>query len=64
MVTPRSVDRSDRLAKENEASFITSNTRRTTVRPPEKRLEAREESSDSDKDRFDPDYYEGDQTGE
>ncbi|KAE9295680.1 hypothetical protein PF008_g24197 [Phytophthora fragariae] len=35
MVTPRSVDRSDRLAKENEASFTTPNTRRTTVRPPE-----------------------------
>ncbi|KAE9209102.1 hypothetical protein PF002_g19204 [Phytophthora fragariae] len=64
MVTPRSVDRSDRLAKENEASFTTPNTRRTTVRPPEKRFEAREESSDSDEDRFDPDYYDGDQTGE
>ncbi|KAE8878751.1 hypothetical protein PF003_g37104 [Phytophthora fragariae] len=64
MVTPRSVDRSDRLAKENEASFTTPNTRRTTVRPPEKRFEAREESSDSDEDRFDPGYYDGDQTGE
>ncbi|KAE9162410.1 hypothetical protein PF005_g26010 [Phytophthora fragariae] len=66
MVTPRSVDRSDRLAKENEASFTTPNTRRTTVRPPERRFEARarEESSDSDEDRFDPDYYDGDQTGE
>ncbi|KAE8974392.1 hypothetical protein PR002_g25929 [Phytophthora rubi] len=64
MVTPRSVDRSDRLAKENEASFTTPNTRRTTVRPPEKKFEAREESSDSDEDRFDPDYYDGDQTGE
>ncbi|KAE9285492.1 hypothetical protein PF008_g26902 [Phytophthora fragariae] len=64
MVTPRSVDRSDRLAKENEASFTTPNTRRTAVRPPEKRFEAREESSDSDEDRFDPDYYDGDQTGE
>ncbi|KAE9012333.1 hypothetical protein PR002_g14831 [Phytophthora rubi] len=64
MVTPRSVDRSDRLAMENEASFTTPNTRRTTVRPPEKRFEAREESSDSDEDRFDPDYYDGDQTGE
>ncbi|KAE8967993.1 hypothetical protein PR002_g27886 [Phytophthora rubi] len=64
MVTPRSVDRSDRLAKENEASFTTPNTRRTTVRPPEKRFEVREESSDSDEDRFDPDYYDGDQTGE
>ncbi|KAE9008496.1 hypothetical protein PR001_g16679 [Phytophthora rubi] len=30
----------------------------------EKRFEAREESSDSDEDRFDPDYYDGDQTGE
>ncbi|KAE9188235.1 hypothetical protein PF005_g20137 [Phytophthora fragariae] len=50
MVTPRSVDRSDRLAKENEASFITPSTRRTTVRPPEKKFEAREESSDSDED--------------
>ncbi|KAE9109663.1 hypothetical protein PF006_g20626 [Phytophthora fragariae] len=59
MVTPTSVDRSDRLAKENEASFTTPNTRRTTVRPPEKRFEAREESSDSDEDRFDPDYYDG-----
>ncbi|KAE9276610.1 hypothetical protein PR003_g29015 [Phytophthora rubi] len=64
MVTPRSVDRSDRLAKENEASFITPNTRRTTVRPPEKKFEAREESSDSDEDRFDQDYCDGDQTGE
>ncbi|KAE9313016.1 hypothetical protein PR003_g19610 [Phytophthora rubi] len=64
MVTPRSVDRSDRRAKENEASFTTSNTRRTTVRPPEKKFEVREESSDSDEDRFDPDYYDGDQTGE
>ncbi|KAE8877773.1 hypothetical protein PF003_g38064 [Phytophthora fragariae] len=64
MVTPRSVDRSDRLAKENEASFTMPNTRRTTVRPPEKRFEAREESSDSDEDRFDPDYFDGDQTGE
>ncbi|KAE9156473.1 hypothetical protein PF004_g32580 [Phytophthora fragariae] len=64
MVTPRSVDRSDRLAKENEASFTTPNTRRTTVRPPENRFEAREESSDSDEDRFDPDYYDGGQTGE
>ncbi|KAE9279817.1 hypothetical protein PR003_g28127 [Phytophthora rubi] len=63
MVTPRSVDRSDRLAKENEASFTTPNTRRTTVRPPEKRFEVREESSDSGEDRFDPDYYDGDQTG-
>ncbi|KAE8973441.1 hypothetical protein PR001_g26307 [Phytophthora rubi] len=51
---------------ENEASFTTPNTRRTTVRPPERRFEARarEESSDSDEDRFDPDYYDGDQTGE
>ncbi|KAE8989574.1 hypothetical protein PR001_g21743 [Phytophthora rubi] len=64
MVTPRSVNRSDRLAKENEASFTTPNTRRTTVRPPEKRFEAREESSDSDEGRFDPDYYDGDLTGE
>ncbi|KAE8997964.1 hypothetical protein PR003_g27621 [Phytophthora rubi] len=64
MVTPRSVDRSDRLAKENEASFTTPNTRRTTVRPSEKKFKAREESSDSDEDRFDPDYYDGDQTGE
>ncbi|KAE8879445.1 hypothetical protein PF003_g36449 [Phytophthora fragariae] len=40
MVTPRSVDRSDRLAKENEASFTTPNTRRTTVRPPEKKFES------------------------
>ncbi|KAE9332294.1 hypothetical protein PR003_g14583 [Phytophthora rubi] len=64
MVTPRSVDRSDRLEKENEASFTTPNTRRTTVRPPEKRFEAREESSDNDEDRFDPDYYDGDQTSE
>ncbi|KAE8874832.1 hypothetical protein PF005_g19742 [Phytophthora fragariae] len=64
MVTPRSVNRSDRLAKENEASFTTPNTRRTTVRPPKKRFEALEESSDSDEDRFDPDYYDWDQTGE
>ncbi|KAE8970290.1 hypothetical protein PR002_g27164 [Phytophthora rubi] len=57
MVIPRSVDRSDRLAKENEASFTTPKTRRTTVRPPERKFETREESSDSDEDRFDPDYY-------
>ncbi|KAE9230406.1 hypothetical protein PF005_g3488 [Phytophthora fragariae] len=64
MVTPRSVHRCDRLAKENEASFTTPNTRRTTVGHPEKRFEAREESSDIDEDRFDPDYYDGDLTGE
>ncbi|EGZ16543.1 hypothetical protein PHYSODRAFT_262546 [Phytophthora sojae] len=59
MVTPRSTDRSERLARENEASFATPGTRGATGRRSGRRYDLQDDSSDSDDDHG-PDYYEGD----
>ncbi|EGZ15248.1 hypothetical protein PHYSODRAFT_260053 [Phytophthora sojae] len=59
MVTPRSTDRSERLARENEASFATPGTRGATGRRSGRRYDLQDDSSDSDDD-LGPDYYEGD----
>ncbi|EGZ15296.1 hypothetical protein PHYSODRAFT_259958 [Phytophthora sojae] len=59
MVTPRSTDRSERLARENEASFATPGTLGATGRRSGRRYDLHNDSSDSDDD-LGPDYYEGD----
>ncbi|EGZ07043.1 hypothetical protein PHYSODRAFT_251877 [Phytophthora sojae] len=59
MVTPRSTDRCERLARENEASFATPGTRGATGRRSGRRYDLQDDSSDSDDD-LGPDYYEGD----
>ncbi|EGZ10299.1 hypothetical protein PHYSODRAFT_247149 [Phytophthora sojae] len=59
MVTPRSTDRSECLARENEASFATPGTRGATGRRSGRRYDLQDDSSDSDDD-LGPDYYEGD----
>ncbi|EGZ23036.1 hypothetical protein PHYSODRAFT_485335 [Phytophthora sojae] len=59
MVTPRSTGRSERLARENEASFATPGTRGATGRRSGRRYDLQDDSSDSDDDHG-PGYYEGD----
>ncbi|EGZ29374.1 hypothetical protein PHYSODRAFT_322898 [Phytophthora sojae] len=59
MVTPRSTDRSERLARETEVSYATPGTRGATDRRSSRHYDLRDDSSDSDDD-LGPDCYEGD----
>ncbi|EGZ20272.1 hypothetical protein PHYSODRAFT_245817 [Phytophthora sojae] len=59
MVTPRSTDRSERLARETESSYATTGTRGAAGRRSSRRYDHRDDSSDSD-DNLGSDHYEGD----
>ncbi|EGZ25267.1 hypothetical protein PHYSODRAFT_250493 [Phytophthora sojae] len=59
MVTPRSTDRTERLARETEVSYATPGTRGATGRRSSHRYNLRDGSSDSDND-LGSDCYEGD----
>ncbi|EGZ29527.1 hypothetical protein PHYSODRAFT_252611 [Phytophthora sojae] len=59
MVTPRSTDRTERLARETEVSYATPGTRGATGRRSSRCYDLRDGSSDSDDD-LGSDCYEGD----
>ncbi|OWZ14264.1 hypothetical protein PHMEG_00012288 [Phytophthora megakarya] len=64
VVTPRSVSRQERAAKENESSKRTPYTYRSQTQPADRRCDWNEDSSDEGDDLLDNDCLEGDITEE